>query len=145
MKYVIIFLIVVFCNDVLAQRTVNKQDSIFIYKTLLFVNDSNFNQTNLDEPFIEEFWEENKIEALKYYKEAAYIKSISIVDRVIMIHYLPISEQLELHQWLMDNLESKIDTVSYYRVLDSDYGLNYSDLNIPKQLVYRYCPQCKYD
>lgn len=125
-------------------QDVSKCDSAFIYKHFLFYHPDNNTFDDIDEPFIEEYWETEKKKAIKYYFLSAYLKSIPISQRVIMVSYLDDERKFEAHQWIYNNLQSDSDTTRYFRILNTGYGIPYSKLKITEEIVKKYCSNCNY-
>jgi hypothetical protein len=119
-------------------------DSSYIYKHFLFYHPETNAFDDIDEPFIEEYWETQNEKARKYYFLSAFLKSIPVVHRVIMLSYLDNEKKIEAHNWIYNNLQNSNDTIRYFKVLDSGYGVSYSKLKIPKCVVKKYCIECSY-
>ena len=125
-------------------QSVSEFDSIFIYKHFLFYHSESKTFDDIDEPFIEEYWTSENENAKKYYYLSAFLKSIPVSQRVIMISYLDDSQKNKAHQWIYNNLTTVQDTSKYFLILNTNYGIPYSKLNIPVNLVMKYCGKCKY-
>jgi hypothetical protein len=125
-------------------QNVTECDSSYIYKHFLFYHLETNTYDDIDEPFLEEYWFTEKENAKKYFFKAAFLKSIPIGQRVIMVSYLDKEKKLEAHQWMYGNMETKKDTVNYFRILNTGYGIPYSDLKIPEEKVKLYCEKCNY-
>jgi len=143
MKYIIL---AIFCalGIISKGQVVEKCDSSFIYKHFLFYHEDNNTFDDIDEPFIEEYWETQKENAKKYFLHSAYLKSIPVSQRVIMISYLDDVEKMKAHKWIYSNLQTLSDTVKYFEILNTSYGVSYSKLNISKDVVNKYCSNCDY-
>lgn len=140
-----LLLISLYLTSVLSYgQNVSECDSAYIYKHFLFYNSLNNTFDDIDEPFIEEFWETEREKAIKYYFLASYLKSIPVSQRVIMISYLDEKRKFKAHKWIYNNLQSQTDTSNYFRILNTDYGIPYSRLNITEDIVKEYCPECTY-
>jgi len=137
-----IFMMFNFC--VLGQN-VNKEDSAYIFKQFLFYHLDSKTFDIIDEPYIEEYWNTNNEKAKKYYALAAYLTSIPIDQRVIMVGYLDNQKKIEAHQWLLANLKSTKEKSTYFMVLGTSYGVSYSSLGLSKDEVAKHCPRCKYN
>ena len=143
MRHIVLISLLLLSFEIKAQDY-SPSDSIYIYKTLLKYSSETNSYKDIDEPFIESYWKSDKKRAMKYFEKAAYIESIPIVQRVIMAHYLDQDCKKKLHEWMYSNLESKMDTVKYFKVLRTGYGLPYSELGIDEETVKKYCLKCKY-
>ncbi|MFV0291227.1 MAG: hypothetical protein ACK5IJ_10110 [Mangrovibacterium sp.] len=144
MKFSTLILLMLVVNSASAfGQSVSKCDSTFIYNHLLsFKKDTNtFN--DIDEPEIYEFYFSDSIKARKYFYEAAFLKSIPIDQRVIMVSYLEYDKKLNVHKWMYSNLENRKDTINYFRILDSDYGMPYSKIGIAESTIESYLKTSK--
>jgi two-component SAPR family response regulator len=128
---------------VLGQQ-VSTEDSVYIYKHFLFYDSDSKTFDDIDEPFIEQYRNTNNEKAKKYYKLSAYLKSIPINQRVIMVSYLDDETKFEIHQWFLNNLKSSKEKTEYYLVLGTGYGFPYSKLGLSKEEVIKHCPRCSY-
>jgi hypothetical protein len=141
-------LLLLCCFLTLAPKTysqkVTKQDSIFIFKHLLFYHQENKTFDDIDEPYIEEYWSTQNENAKKYFYLSTFIRSIPISQRVILISYLDEETKIKSHNWIYLNMSNKNDTIEYYNILNSDYGIPYSKLKIEKGTLLKYCPSIKY-
>jgi len=138
------FFIFCFISVLLYSQKVSNKDSIYIYKHFLFYHSDNQSFDDIDEPFIEEYWKTKNEEAKNYFLLSAYIKSIPVNQRVIMISYLEEDQKFKAHQWIYNNLTSSQDTMEYFSILSTDYGISFYKLNIKENIVKKYCPGCKY-
>ena len=142
-KYILSICLLVLSLVVFGQQYTDS-DSVFIYQKFVKYSIQNGSYKDINEPFIENYWNSNNEVAAKYYEKAAYIRSIPIEQRVIMTHYLEKDCKMRLHEWMYDNLETRTDTVTYFKVLKTSYGIPYSKLGIKKRTLYRYCSRCEY-
>jgi len=85
---------------------------------------------------------ETKNESKELFFVSAYIKSIPVNQRVIMISYLEEDQKFKAHQWIYNNLTSSQDTMEYFSILSTDYGISFYKLNIKENIVKKYCPGC---
>ncbi|MEQ8535244.1 MAG: hypothetical protein RIB86_25530 [Imperialibacter sp.] len=127
-----------------AGQKVCKEDSAFIFKQFLFYHSDEETFDDIDEPYIEEYWNTNTEKAKKYYALSAYLTSIPIDQRVIMVGYLDDQRKLEVHKWMLANLKSPKEKSAYFMVLGTSYGVPYSSLGLSKDEVLSHCPNCKY-
>lgn len=125
-------------------QNVSDCDSSYIYKHFLFYHPETNTYDDIDEPFIEEYWFSEKENAKKYYFKAAFIKSIPVSQRVIMVSYLEKDQKLTAHQWIYHNIKTKSDTTRYFKILNTGYGIPYTELKIPEDVVKTYCTKCNF-
>jgi len=144
MKKYIAIITFCFLSLVAIGQEVSSCDSAYIYKHFLFYHPENKTFDDIDEPYIEEYWETQNENAKKYYYLSAYLKSIPVTQRIIMISYLSTDKKYEAHSWIYNNLQSRSDTIKYFKILNTGYGIPYSELKITESVVKEYCKDCNY-
>ncbi len=142
-KYIMLFSLC-FVSFPLYSQKVTICDSTYIYKHFLFYHADNQSFDDIDESFIEEYWKTENEKAKNYFLLSAYMKSIPVTQRVILISYLKEDQKIKAHQWIYNHLKTSQDTVEYFSILNTSYGVSFSKLNITEAIVKRYCPACKY-
>ena len=125
-------------------QSVTECDSAFIFKHFLFYHSDSKTFDDIDEPFIEEYWTSENVKAQKYYYLSAFLKTIPVDQRVIMLSYLDDNQKNKGHYWIYNNLRTARDTIEYFLIMNTNYGIPYSHLNIPERTVMKYCTKCKY-
>jgi len=144
MKKILLIFILLLEVICLKSQNVSREDSAYIYRHFLFYNTEHRTFEDIDEPFIEEFYKKYPEKAKIYYFKAAFLNSIPVEQRVIMISYLDSLKQEQAHKWILKHLRTRYDTIKYFKVLASEYGFPYSKLGISEKEVKMYCPDCKY-
>ena len=143
-------LIIVFCSVLLIYTskgqttakcaTVSKADSAYIFKELISIDNGRY---RIDEIFIDNYWRTDSIKAQTYFYKAAFIRSITPADRVIMLNYL--SDKTMRNQtlrWIYDNLKLQKEFKNYFIGLGY-CSIKYSELSIPRDVVKKYDPNAE--
>jgi hypothetical protein len=125
-------------------QSVTGADSIYIYKHFLFFNPENRTFDDIDEPFIEEYWLSQNVNAKRYFYLSTFLRSIPVSQRVILLSYLDNETKVKSHLWIYHHLTTRKDTTEYFNILNSEYGIPYIKLNIPRETLLKYCKTCNY-
>ncbi len=142
MRVLLVFCFVLLTAGESNAQLVSEADSTFIFKRFLSYDNKANRFSDINEPFIETYWLEQTEKARFYFEKAAYLNTIPINQRVILISYLDDKPKMAAHRWVNQRLSSAAQKKEYYRVLNTGYGVPYSKLGISEEEVQQYCSHC---
>ncbi|WP_439185894.1 hypothetical protein, partial [Carboxylicivirga taeanensis] len=143
---ILIIIVFIFSLNLTGQESssLQKSDSLLVLQKIYTYNFESNEFEDIDEMYLEELWNSDKHKAEELFKKAIELKSAPIHERMILASYFYHSNDLKpVHNVLKSCMTHK-DSISIYNIMDS-YRIKFSDFNISKEQLKKYCENCKYN
>ncbi len=126
------------------QKGLQESDSLFVLQQIYNYDFDTKVFDDIDEMYLEEIWYSDKNKAEILFRKAIELNSAPIYERMILASYFYHSNDQKLVYKVLKSCRTREDSSMVYNIMNT-YRIKYSDFNIRKEQVEKYCEKCHYN